>query len=720
MAMIDPNRLASSILEHNKAVLAGFAAAILVSLFLMSQVQINYKLSDYLPPDAPSTIAIEALERSFDENVPNLSIMLNAVTLPETLEYKDRIAAAPGVDYVLWLDDVIDIRRPLAMEKKETVEAWYRDGRALLAVSIAEENLVENISTLREIVGERGVMAGNAIDQAESQLTTSEEIPRIMIMVLPLVTIILLLSTSSWFEPLLFLLTIGVAILLNEGTNICFGEISFLSRSTSAVLQLAVSMDYAVFLLHRFARYRQKGQDIRQSMARAMVESFSTIAASATTTFFGFLVLVLMRFRIGADLGLVLAKGIICSFVCVLVLLPVLAIATTRLMDRTSHRPLLPSFERFGRFVTRICLPLSVLVLLFVGPCFLAQKGNEFVYGSAGMHAEGSTVKEDADAVNRVFGESVQLVLLVPAGDVSTEAALNDALEKLEYVHGVVSYANTVGAQIPSEFLAPDQLSPFRSNGYSRFILDVNTSSEGERAFRAVDAVRETAAAYYGNAYHLLGQSVVSYDLKTTITADNRVVTVAVITIIALVLLFTFRSFSIPLLLLLAIQGATWLNFSIPYFTGAPLNYIGYQIVGAVQLGATVDYGILFAHHYLDYRKSMDRWAAVRQAVAGTTASILTPACILTIAAAMLGVVSSNALISQMGAILGRGAALSAAMVLLVLPGLLVLCDGLIMKTTFKANFKGEAKHETDHDRNKRHLARCFTDGDRAGAGRSV
>lgn len=679
------NRISEAILKHRRIVLFGFFVAALISFFLMPFVNINYTLSDYLPEDAPSTAAFAVLEQSFAEDIPNVSIYIKDVTIPEAVEYKTRLTAVSGVESVLWLDDVIDVYRPLEMADQETVEAWYKDGGALFSVTVDTGDVVNTVESLRQIVGDRGVMAGEAVNLAASQGTVMGEMPKIMLFVVPLVLVILLISTSSWFEPLLFLITIGIAILINEGTNIIMGEISFVTRATSAILQLAVSMDYAVFLLHSFARFRQEGIELKQAMRSAMVKSFSAIAASAATTVLGFLVLTLMRFKIGPDMGIVLAKGILISFVSVVALLPVLALTTTRLMDRTHHRSLLPSFEKTGRIVARICIPLAVAVVLLIVPGYLAQSSNQFIYGSSGMHSEDSQIKKEANAINEVFGESVQMVLLVPDGEPADEVALGNALEKVQDVKTVVSYGSMVGTQIPDEFLTSEQVEQFRSGGYSRLILYVGTSDEGEEAFRAVEAVRQTAQQYYGDQYYLIGQSVVNYDLKETITGDNQLVTLAAVIAIGVVLLITFRSLSIPLLLLLTIEGAIWINLSVPYFIGDSMNYIGYQIISAVQLGATVDYGILFAQHYMDNRKTMNKTESVRLAVAGTAASILTPAMILAIAGTALGIVSSNGIISQMGAILGRGAVISAAMVLLFLPALLIIFDRIIQKTTLKA-----------------------------------
>ena len=686
------NRFANGILNHRKIVLVLFIVAALACALLSTFVKVNYNLSDYLPDNAPSTAALKVMQQSFKEDIPNASIYIKNVSIPQALDYKAKIAAVPGVENVLWLDDVVDVRQPLEVQDQNTVASWYKDGGALFSVTVSNDNIVESVQSLRSIVGDNGAIAGDAVNRADSQSTYSKEIFQIMLFLIPLILIILLLSTSSWFEPVLFLAAIGIAIVINMGTNIFQGQISFVTQSTTAILQLAISMDYAIVLLHSFARFKKEGLTLKEAMAKAMVKSFVVIASSAATTAVGFSVLGLMQFKIGPDLGFALAKGVVLSFVCVAVLLPVLVLIFARLMEKTRHRSLLPSFDKFGKFVSKICIPLAVVVLILIVPSYLAQRNNQFVYGSSGMLGAESQAKQDANEINGIFGKSQMMVLLVPVGSPAQEVKLSNALKNVQDVKSVISYDSAVGEEIPSEILTKDQAAEFRSGGYSRMILTVDTPDEGEAAFSAVENVRNAAGQYYSQ-YYLLGESVVNYDLKNVITADYMPVTIAALVAIGIILLITFRSLSIPILLLLAIEGATWINLGLPYFTGDSLNYIGYQIISAVQLGATVDYGILFTHHYLSNRRFLDKKESVQMALGTTTATVLTPAMILIVAGVTLGLVSSNGIISQMGSVLGRGTAISAAVVLLALPGLLMLFDKLIQKTTLHASFiKGEKK----------------------------
>jgi predicted RND superfamily exporter protein len=677
-------RVADWIFNHKRLILILALAFLAVSLAAVPAVGINYNLADYLPDDTPSSIALQALRESFGESLPNLNVFVPADNVPEALEYKARLSGIDGVSGVLWLDDVADVTVSLEMLDQELVSAWYASGGALYLVIVDEGRSVEVVEQIRSVIGPEGALSGEAADFSYIHTVTMKEVSQIMAYVVPLVLIVLLFATSSWLEPVLFLVVIGVAIVMNLGTNIFLGEISYVTQACSAILQLAVSMDYAVFLLHSFSRHRQETENVYTAMKRAMVESAPAIAASMLTTIFGFLSLCLMKFKIGPDMGLVLAKGILCSYVAVVVLMPVLAVGTTKLMDKTRHRSFLPRFGGFARAVVRVCAPVAILVILLIVPSFLGQNSNEFLYGSSGMHGNDSYIKQESEFIREVFGQNQQMVLLVPEGDIVSEASLVRELEETPGVTSVTSYASLVGAEIPEAMLDEAQLKELRRNGYSRIIFYAATEPEGEQAFSMVERIRNTAERYYGNSYHLVGQSVVNSDMKDTVLNDNLVITVASIVSIGLVLLFTFKSLSIPVVLLLTIESAIWINLAIPYFMGRTLNFIGYQIISSVQLGATVDYGILLTQRYLTMRNTMDKKSAVIESLASSTPSVLTPALIIFIACQMLGIFSTNGVISELGIILGRGALISVVMVLLFLPAMLMIFDGAIQKTTLK------------------------------------
>ncbi|MEG0769236.1 MAG: MMPL family transporter [Ruthenibacterium sp.] len=690
------HRLPDLILNHKKAILILVAIALVGSIFGMSATRINYNLADYLSDDAPSTKAMRVLNESFSEGIPNLNVYIPEVSLPQAQQMKRQFLEIEGVSSALWLDDVTDLQIPLSFQDQKTVEGFYKNGAALMMLAVDQDATVRITKAVKDIAGKDCKLSGEAANYAYVQSVTMGEVAMIMAYAVPLVFLVLLLTTSSWFEPVLFLITIGVAILLNEGTNVFIGEISYVTQATSAILQLAVSIDYAVFLLHSFSSYRKQTDSVEGAMRLAIKDSTVAIASSMLTTLFGFLALMLMKFRIGADMGIVLAKGVFLSFITVMLLLPVVATYAAKLMDKMTHRSFLPSFRGLGRFITRVCIPLAVFLAILIIPSFQAQRNNSFIYGSSSMNGEDSAITQDRKYIESIFGGGQQMVLMVPTGKLVEEKAMTQELAQLPRITSVISYTNAVGVEIPSEFLTPQQRSSFQGGDYSRIIVYADTEDEGDTAFRVVDSVREVAARHYADTYHLIGNNVVNYDLKETITGDNLLVTLSAVVAIGIVLIVAFKSISIPIILILTIEGAIWINLGLPYFMGDSMNFIGYQIISAVQLGATVDYGILFAKHYIDNRKSIGKRASICRTVEETAASIMTPVGILFIAGMVLGVVSTNGVISQLGVILGRGALISAFMVLFFLPALLLLFDGLIPKTSWKLRFVRERKRLAD------------------------
>ena len=675
------------IIRHKKTIIIVFAVAAVLSGLMARSVKVNYDLLDYLPKDSASTVSLEKMEQVFGKIDDNGSrVMVPVSGIAEALKIKGSIAALEGVESVRWLDDSVDVNQPLSFIDESQLSKWYKDGNALFSVKLTADvtgkQTAQTLERIRGVVGNEGAISGGAVTSVAAKQSTGQELKTMMTLLIPFVLVIMLLATTSWFEPVLFIFVIGVAIVINMGTNALLGEISFVTQTAAAVLQLAVSMDYSIFLIHRFRDYRAEGLAPEAAMRKAMKSAFPTIIASGLTTIFGFAALMLMRFLIGVDMGVVLAKGVIFSLLSVLLLLPVIALLTCKLIEKTSHRSLLPKFSKLGRAVVRIGVPVMILVALAVVPSFLAQQKNAFIYGASAVSSdEGSQIGHDEKAINEIFGETSQMFLMVPDGDMVKEKALADDILALPHVSDVTAYVTTVGMQIPKESVPEDTLSTLESGGYSRMVIATNAKSESDDAFATVEAVRSLSQQYYGE-YYLTGGSVNIYDMKQVVTADNPVVTVAAIAAIALVILLTFRSLTLPIFLVLAIEASIWINLAVPYFTGTPLVYIGYIIISSIQLGATVDYAILYSSRYMEKRRWLGKKEAAAEAVAETFGSILTSASILIGSGLIINLVSTNAVIGQLGELICRGAALSTFTVVFFLPELLRLFDGVIRKTT--------------------------------------
>lgn len=682
------NQYTKFILKYKISVVFFFLASTIICAGLSTMVGVNYKFADYLPDDAKSTHALDVMNEEYDQSVTNLRVMIYDVSIAKALEYKDEITAVEGVKEIQWLDDSANINAPLESEDQDTIDTWYKDNNALYQITIDETNGEQVIGDIRKIIGDENCMDGTAVSDALAPVMTSLEVQQIVLFVIPLILVVLILTTTSWFEPILFMSAIGVAIMLNRGTNLMFGTISFVTNAAGSVLQLAVSMDYAIFLLHRFLENRHEGMEVQEAMVKAVKQSMGSVLSSGLTTVSGFAALILMRFKIGPDMGWVMAKAIVLSLVCVLCFLPALTLICYKLIDKTQHRSFIPKFDKFSRAVLKIRIPVLTIFILLIIPCILGQQKNDFFYGGSQVYSTEEThMGRDMIAIEEEYGESNTLVLMVPIGDMEKEAALNEDLKDLDGVISVISYVNSVGQTVPEGFVPSSTLSKLYSEHYSRFVVMVDSSEAKDGWYEKVNEVRETGEKYYGNTCLLAGDLASTEDLKTTIVQDTARVNLLAVGFVFLILLFNFKSISLPVILTLVIETSIWMNLTVPYFQNSTLHYIAYLIISSVQLGATIDYGILFTDRYLEHRKRMGRKMAAFETIKACTVSIFTSAVILTLAGVILGKISTNLVLSQLGILIGRGAMISFVLVIFVLPTLLMLFDKVIEKTTLHSDF---------------------------------
>lgn len=678
----------SFVVKHKKTIIFLFVIAAAICAFLSTMVEVDYKFADYLPDDAQSTKAIDIMNEEYDQEVPNVRVMIKNVSIAKALDYKEKIEAIDGVQEVNWLDDATNIYQPLEMMDQDTVNDWYKNKNALYQITMDESNGYETAMKIRKVIGNDNYMSGEGITNSLTSRTTANEIQKIVMIVVPIVFIILLLTTNSWFEPVLFMATIGIAIMINRGTNLMFGTISFVTNAAGSILQLAVSMDYGIFLLHRFSENRQAGEEAQTAMINAVKQSVGSVMSSGLTTVTGFAALILMRFKIGPDMGWVMVKAIILSLFAVLCLLPALTLIFYPLIDKTEHRSFLPKFRLLSKVVLDWKPVMIVLFVIFMIPSYFGQQKNSFLYGGSKVYQTNATeIGRDMNAIEKEYGVSNQLVLMVPKGDMEKEIELNQQLKEIDGVTSVVSYINSVGEAIPKDFVPKEQLSKLYSKNYSRYVVTVSTEEGNENWQEITSKVENAGKKYYGDKSLMAGNLASTQDLKTTITQDMTRVNILSIAFVFTILLFNFKSMILPVILTLVIEASIWINLTVPYFAGSDLYYIGYLIISSVQLGATIDYGILFTDRYREYRKQMGKKRAAMKTIQSCTMSILTSASILTVAGIVLGTVSTNGVLSQLGILIGRGAVISFILVIFVLPGLLMIFDKPIEKLTYHADF---------------------------------
>lgn len=705
----------SGVVRHRKWIMVFFAAATALCLFLQGLVGVNYDINEYLPPESASTVAIDVMDEEFDGGIPNARVMIRDVSIPEALEYKEKLKSIDGVQEVTWLDDTLDVTMPMETMDQDTLKAYYKDETALFTVVIEEHKRVQAVDAIRELIGDDNAMTGSAVATAAATENTVIEVQRIAAFAVLFVFFVLLLTTQSWLEPVIVLLGLGVAIAINAGTNLIFGEISFVTNAAGNILQLAVSLDYSVFLIHRFEECRKENSNAEEAMVDALCKSTGSILSSGLTTVIGFVALCLMQFQIGPDLGLALAKGVALSLITVFIFMPAVILTSHKYLEKTRHKKLLPSFSGFGKGVTKVMLPLVCIFAVVIVPAYLASNSNKYYYGASHMFGEGTQTGRDMKQIEDTFGQSDNYVLLVPKGDTSKEKALSQELHQIPQMTSVISYVDMAGAEIPRDFLDADTLSLLESEHYSRMVLALDTDYEGDETFQLVEQIRTIANEYYPGTYHLAGEGVSTYDLMNTVTDDMVKVNALAIIAVLVVLLALLKSLTLPIILVLSIETAIWINLAIPYFTSSAVFYIAYLIINTIQLGATVDYAILFSDRYREIRQELgceeaarisalgtdtrtaaqkrrDRRLLKKQAAAKTvsavTVSVLVSGSVLTVVGFLLGKMSSNELLAQIGIFLGVGAISSLIIVLFVLPGLLYLFDGLVV--SHRRNEKSE------------------------------
>ena len=677
-------------IKHPKTISIIYAVLIVISIISYPKIEVNYNINDYLPKNSDSTVSLDKMKEEYDELIPNLRVMLEDVTINETLDMIKKIEDVPGVQNVVWLDDFESVMKPMAFMDADNLENYYKNNNALMNITVQEDSIISATEEIRKIIGDDNKMTGSAVNTAIATTNSVSEIRVVTIVGVLFTILILILTTESWIEPVIILIGLLVSIVINAGTNLIFGEISFVTNAAGNILLLAVSLDYTVFVLHRYKEEKKNYDDHLMAMEKALEVSFSSILSSALTTIIGFLALIFMQFRIGPDLGLALAKGVFISLVTEFTLMPIVILKMDNLIEKTEHKKFVPSFKKFGEFVLKHKNANLVIFFIIMIPCFLASKNNAYYFGNSHIYGVDTKLGRDTVAIENEFGKSDTYVLLLPKGDLEKERKLSSDLKNIDEVSNIISYVDTVGETIPENFIDGDSLKKLNSKNYTRMIVSVNADYEGEDTIKLIEKVKETANRYYSDDYYLAGEGISTYDLKNTVMADMNVVNIIAIVAVFLVLLLSKKSLLIPVILVSAIETAIFINMSVPYFRSTTIFYIAYLIISSIQLGATVDYAILLTERYCEMRETLDRRDSIKTTLEKVSVSILTSALTMIIVGFLLGKFSTHGLISQLGYLLSVGTTASVIIVLFVLPGLLYMFDGLIQKTTKNIKFVNE------------------------------
>jgi predicted RND superfamily exporter protein len=523
-------------------------------------------------------------------------------------------------------------------------------------------------------------LGGQAAVSNDTQNTTSREMTYYSIAAVIIITIILLMSTSSYLEPLLFFAAIGVAIIINMGTNLIFGRVSSMTFSVASIIQLAVSMDYSIFLLHRYHEESQYS-DEKSAMIRAIEKTFSSVSASALTTVAGFLALVIMKYGIGKDMGLVLAKGVFLSLISVITLLPCLVLIADRRFSKHKHKILLPSFNKSSKWIVKFRYIAIVLVALIAIPVFLGQTKLKYYYSNEKTLSEDKKAVVANKKINEVFDKNNELIVIVP---ISEKAKINGLVKDIKAINNVSSVEGLytmADRAIPESFVPESVRKTFLSNEYTYFLAGIESDTEGEVTKGTIESIKKVLENNY-NKFYITGEAAIYLDLQSVTSSDFNNVNIVSIILIGLILLLTFKSITLSIILVFVIQLGIWINLSIPYFQGEVINFISFIVIGAIQLGATVDYAILFTSRYRENLDELTPPEAMEKTISDTGRSVLTSVLILAAGTFSVYFITTIKSAAEITLLIGRGAIISLILVYVLLPAMLLIFGRVIGSTT--------------------------------------
>lgn len=659
--------------KKGKYAIVVFAALLVISLLVFPFVKITDDRVDYLPDSSEAKQGLVILNEEFSDVLKaNGKVLIKNKTVNEILNLKMEIKKIPGVLSVIWIDDFVDLTTiPIEYIPENVRDNFYKDNKALFDITFTDEinsevtkNAIREINTLLKDNGGVGLTPRSVVGVATLAI----------IVAVAIVVLVVVIFTDSFMASLLILVTLGVSIGINLGTNIIFGKISDITFIASSVIQLAVSIDYCLVFMKKLKDARSITNDLDQAIPQAMYQSLKTVLASSLTTIAGFLAIGIMKYRIGAELGLVLAKGVTISLISVILLLPVLVRLCIKAIDKTNHRIYIPHFKFYQRWIKKpVGVGVLVGLVLIGGFSFYFQNQNKYTYSDNQVEY----TELEKEIVN-TFGEYNQFILIIPNNEPAKEVQLLNQLQALETLQSVTSLYTIVPYGTPLEMIPPQVKAQFLSDNHSLIYITLDVPIESDVTFKTIDTLRDIVKDYYDTSY-LTGESVVIYDSKLVIEEDYLYVLIASLVAIGLIVFFTFRKLTIPILLLIVIESAIWVNMAIPYFQKIEFAYLGYILISSIQLGATIDYAIIMTDNYLKERRSNSPIVASQKAFVASIEAIFVSILALIIAGFSLTMMMEMDLIRQLGILIGRGTIISGLFSLFILPQLLVLFDKLIV-----------------------------------------
>jgi len=678
-------KIAKFISYHPKLVLLIMTLLLIPSWIGYEKTDVNYDILSYLPADLESTQGQDILDKDFKNAATGMLILKGDDHDAE--ELRKQILEIDGVEDVISKSSIVGDTIPNDFLPDEIKDTFYAEDSTLLMVKFSESSssftTMEAIDQIKAIESKEKFLSGISSLVKDTKDLIDHETPIYVALAVVLALIVLSFTNESTIIPFLFMLNIGYAILYNFGTNIFLGEISYITKAIAAVLQLAVTTDYSIFLYHRYAEKKQSNEDNKEAMSKAITSTVASIFASSLTTFAGFLVLLLMRLGLGKDIGLVMSKGVLLGLVSTVVVLPPMILITEKWVNRFNHKVLLPSFEKTSNFTLKYKKTLFIVFLALFIPAVYGSTHTDLYYNLD------RSLPQDLDsivALNKMKKDynMASTHFIVVKDDLSKQSinGMIDELEDLDGVNNVLSVNSLTGLTLPSSVL-PDKLQDnFVKNGYQMVMLNSEYQTASPEVNKQITEINKIVKEHDPDGY-LTGEAVLTDDLTKISDRDFKMVNIASIIVVFLIIAIVFKSFAIPVVLIAAIELAIFINMGIPYYMGQTIPFITSIIIGVVQLGSTIDYSILMTDRFLyKYKVTKDKDEALMVATKETAKSIVTSALSFFAATIGVGIYSKMEIVSTICIFLARGAIISMLVIIIFLPAIISVTFPFIKKTT--------------------------------------
>lgn len=648
--------------------------------------RVNYDILVYLPSDIETLKGEHILTDDFHMGAFSITIVENMAN-QDLIKLENDFRKIKGVTNVISINDLTGTSIPVEVLPKEIKDKVAKGNTKLVLItfenSTSDDVTLNAVDEMREIADERvkiGGMSAMVLDTKE--LFNSQMLLYIVVAVICCI-FILEISLDSYLVPILLILNIGIAIIYNMGTNIFLGEICYITKAIAAVLQLGVTTDFSIFLYHKYEAAKEKEKNNDKAMSKAIKETITSVLGSSLTTIAGFLALCTMQLTLGADIGIVMAKGVLLGLICVIILFPALLLVFDKQIEKTKHKNLLPEFKHIKSFATKHYITIFVIFIILLVPSFIAQKKTPVYYKLDTSIPENYGYTQATKALQENYNMMSQSMILVDK--TVPNYKINEMVKELKEVKGInaVISASTLSELGIPEIAIPENLrNIYQTDKYTMVIIssiyDIATDELNEQ----LDIVNDIVNKYDETAI-VAGEGPLTKDLVTVTDIDLKNVNYTSIAVIFVIMLLILKSISLPILLVSAIEFAIFINMGIPYVTNSPIPFVASIVIGTIQLGATIDYAILLTTKYLEERKNKkDKMAAVKSALDSSTTSIIVSGMCFFAATFGVGVVSTIDMIGCLCTLMARGAIISMAVVIFVLPSILIIFDKIITKTT--------------------------------------